>query len=85
VKWTVELSKPASKELGRLDPTVRAKIVRGVHRFATEGHGDIETIKPFSGEYRLRVGEWRVRFALDYARGDMVVLHVLNRRDAYRD
>jgi len=59
--------------------------VSSLAAFTQTGHGDIETIKPFVGEYRLRVGEWRVRFSLDAARGELVVLHVLNRRDAYRD
>jgi hypothetical protein len=27
---------------------------------------------------------WRVRFSLDAARGELVVLHVSSRRDAYR-
>lgn len=53
--------------------------------FIQTGRGDIETIKPFVGEYRLRVGEWRIRFSLDAARSELVVLHILNRRDAYRD
>ena len=33
-------------------------------------------------EYRLRIGEWRVRFALDG--GKILVLRVLSRKDAYR-
>ncbi len=85
MNWTVQFSKPASKEFARLDLPTRTKILKSVHRFSTEGQGDIETIKPFCGEYRLRVGDWRVRFALDHARREMVVLHVLNRREAYRD
>ncbi|MEJ7812313.1 MAG: hypothetical protein WKG32_18020 [Gemmatimonadaceae bacterium] len=32
-------------------------------------------------EYRLRIGDWRVRFAL--AGAAMTVLRVVNRREAY--
>jgi mRNA interferase RelE/StbE len=81
----VIVSKPARKELEDIPIKQRAKIVSSLAAFTQTGHGDIETIKPFVGEYRLRVGEWRVRFSLDAARGELVVLHVLNRRDAYRD
>jgi mRNA interferase RelE/StbE len=35
-------------------------------------------------EYRLRVGDWRVRFTLDEAIRVMTVLRVLPRGGAYR-
>jgi mRNA-degrading endonuclease RelE of RelBE toxin-antitoxin system len=34
--------------------------------------------------YRLRVGDWRVLFAFADAERTVLVLHALNRRDAYR-
>ena len=79
------VSKPARKELEDIPLKQRAKIMSAIQAFILTGRGDIETIKPFVGEYRLRVSEWRVRFSLDAARGELVVLHILNRRDAYRE
>jgi mRNA interferase RelE/StbE len=85
VSLRVVVSKPARKALERIEIKQRAKITSALETFVQTGRGDIETVKPFLGEYRLRVGDWRVRFSLDAARGELVVLHVLNRREAYRD
>lgn len=40
--------------------------------------------KPFEGHRRARRGEYRVRYTIDDARREVVVLDVSHRRDAYR-
>lgn len=40
--------------------------------------------KPFEGHWRARRGEYRVRYTIDDARHEVVVLDVSHRRDAYR-
>ncbi len=67
-----------------LDVQVRGRVIVAIHRYATEGFGDAKHLRGTSGEYRLRVGDYRVRFALDNARGQMVVLGVAHRREVYR-
>ena len=81
----VIVSDAARKELGRMDRAVAARVLNAVYRYANTGYGDVKAMKGKPGEYRLRVGDWRVRFALDPTRGELVVQHVLNRREAYRD
>ncbi len=51
--------------------------------FASTGHGDVKKLKGSDREYRLRVGDWRVRFERLEA-GVYRVLRVLHRREAYR-
>jgi len=84
-EWRDVWTRAALKERDRIPLRQREKILTALHLFCTTGKGDIETIKPFAGEYRLRVGEWRVRFALDAARAELVVLHVLIRGGDYKD
>ncbi len=83
MRLSIVWSKKAEKEWGRLDPTMRARIVAALDKLAETGQGDVKKLKGYVGEYRLRVGEWRVRFALDAARPELVVLHVLPRGGAY--
>ena len=54
-------------------------------RLAETGHvvTRLQGIEP--PEWRLRVGEWRVRFRYDYQRRTIEVLRVLPRGRAYRD
>ncbi len=84
-KWRDVWTGAARKERDRIPLKQRERILSAVLLFCETGQGDVQTIKPFCGEHRLRVGEWRVRFALDAARAELVVLHVLPRGSAYKD
>lgn len=75
----------ARRDLKRLDPPVQRRVVDAVKHFARTGEGDVVRlvdVKP--PEYRLRVGDWRVRFARDDERPLLHVLRVLPRGKAYR-
>jgi mRNA interferase RelE/StbE len=80
---TIEWTGPAAKDIDRLDRKLRERIAAAVDRFATTGHGDVKALKGSPGEYRLRVGDWRVRFSVNA--GKMRVERVLPRGGAYRD
>lgn len=72
-------------DLKRLDRVIARRIVEAVERLAGSGEGDVRRMVDSSPpEYRLRVGDFRVRFGRDDERGSLVVLRVLNRREAYR-
>jgi mRNA interferase RelE/StbE len=77
---------PAVEQLLTLAKTDResaTRIVAGVRRFAAGDGGDVKKLQGRSGEWRLRVGDWRVIFTADPALDAIDVLAVLNRRDAY--
>lgn len=84
--WTVELSKPAARDLRRLDPQIRTRVVAALSGLEREpAKGDIRRLKGSRDEWRLRVGDWRVRFTHDRGRRVVQVLRVLPRGRAYRD
>jgi len=67
----------------RLDPPIMQRIVDGLDRFVEDPFAaDIRKLD--SVEWRLRVGDWRVRFAFDDEQRLIVVLRVLPRGRAYR-
>ncbi|MFW6206806.1 MAG: type II toxin-antitoxin system RelE family toxin [Gemmatimonadota bacterium] len=75
----------ARRDLKRLDPPVRRRVVDAVEHFASTGEGDVVRMVDTSPpEYRLRVGDWRVRFARDAESPLLHVLRVLPRGKAYR-
>ena len=69
--------------MAAIEKGIARQIKQTVERFATTGAGNVKKlhgVKP--PEYRLRAGDYRVRFDL---RGETIrILRVLNRRDAYR-
>jgi len=79
VQWTG----PALDDMAALDQGIARRVKRAVERFAGAGAGDVKRLQGIDPpEYRLRVGDYRVRFHQD---GDTVyVLRVRNRREAYR-
>lgn len=75
----------ARQDLKRLDPPVRHRIVDALDRLTGEpAVGDVVRLCG-RDEWRLRVGDWRVRFARDPDTGTVNVLRVLPRARAYRD
>ncbi len=44
---------------------------------------DIKKLKGTDNEYRLRVGDWRVRLQVDYTYKTYLVTHVKHRREVY--
>jgi mRNA-degrading endonuclease RelE of RelBE toxin-antitoxin system len=60
-------------------------VVEAVKHFAETGQGDVvHLVGVEPAEYRLRVGDWRVRFYRDDDPEALHVLRVLHRGKAYR-
>lgn len=82
--WRVEFTPKARRELRRTDPPVERRIVAALERLTAESPvGDLVKLTGRE-EWRLRVGDWRVRVFLDHATRAVVVLRVLPRGRAYR-
>ena len=77
------LSTEAQADLEGLDRSVALRVIKAMQRFAATGAGNVQGLHGIHPpEFRLRVGDWRVRF---HDHGDqLAILRVRNRRDAYR-
>jgi mRNA interferase RelE/StbE len=83
--WRVELTRAAQRDLRRLDPQVRRRIVDALGQLESERPaGDIRKLAGTAAEWRLRVGEWRVRFTRDRDRRIVYVERILPRGRTYR-
>jgi mRNA interferase RelE/StbE len=79
IDWT----EPARADVRKLDRDTAMRIFAALHRFAEIGEGDVRKLQGTSGELRLRVGDYRVRFT-QKADDSIQILAVLHRKDAYR-
>jgi mRNA interferase RelE/StbE len=84
VSWEVVWTAPAARDMRRLDREMTRRIYDAIHRLATTGDGDVRRLRQAEPEWRLRVGNWRVRFVYDYAARTISVLRILPRGRAYR-
>jgi mRNA interferase RelE/StbE len=82
--WRVVVDDRARKDLRRIDPPTRDRIMSAITRLAqsAELSGDVKRLSG-SGEYRLRVGDWRVRFERDDRQRTIIIARVLPRGRAY--
>ncbi len=85
--WRLEITRPATKDLKRLDKPVQDRIIEALAGLETEpATGDIKHLtNSRPPQWRLRVGDWRVRFARDPDTRTVRILRVLPRGRAYRD
>ena len=79
----IEWTETALEDLAALDKGIARRIKQAVERFADTGAGSVKKLQGIDPpEYRLRVGDYRVRFHLEDE--TVRVLRVRNRREAYR-
>jgi mRNA interferase RelE/StbE len=85
VSYRLEWKPRALRDAERLDGKTRQRVVAALERLAETGNGDVTKLTDVHPpEYRLRVGDWRVRYGLDPADRVLTVLRVLPRGEAYR-
>ena len=79
----IEWTETALEEMAALDKSIARRVKQAVERLANTGAGNLKKLQGVDPpEYRLRVGNYRVRF---YLEGKTIqVLRVRNRREAYR-
>src|SRR5262245_41699578 len=80
----LEWTPAAERDLRRIDSQLRERIRQAVYRFADTGHGDVVKVQGVTREWRLRVGEWRIRFTEDPTSQTIIILRVRPRGEAYR-
>ena len=78
----VVFSARARRDLRRIDPRTRTRIVAGIEQYAETGAGDVKSVQTQTG-LRLRVGDWRVFFTQPDKRV-VEIDAILHRREAYR-
>jgi mRNA-degrading endonuclease RelE of RelBE toxin-antitoxin system len=79
----IEWAESALADMARLDKGIARRVKHSIERFAETGAGGVRRLQDVDPpEYRLRVGDYRVRFHQDGV--TMSVLRVRHRKDAYR-
>lgn len=81
--WSVEFERRADRDLDRLDPQVRQRVLAAIDRLASDPRS--ATLRRLKGrpESRLRVGDWRVILELEIGTRTLVIQRVLPRGRAY--
>ena len=81
--WLIGYTPAAQRDLRRLDPQIRARVIGVIERAAdNDPRADIRKLTA-SDELRMRAGDWRIRFRRQTTTRELVILRVLPRGRAY--
>ena len=88
MRWTVEIKPTAEKYYLKLDKRTRMRVRKALENMeASDEPGTSPNVRALTGkllgDYRLRVGKWRILFQLDRRRRMIYVYAILPRGDAY--
>lgn len=84
--YSLEFGERVNRDLARLDAPVSRRILNRIDDLADQS----ETIShealagPLRGQFRLRVGGYRIIYELDRVRRSIIILRVQHRSEAYR-
>ena len=82
-RWALEFERRAERDLARLDPQIARRVTAALDRLR-DGDPSLDLRRlQGSDEWRLRVGDWRVRLELDFETRTLVVVRILPRGRAY--
>ncbi len=85
MSYAVLIPKPVQKQLDDLPEDVRSRIVEKILSLAEQPRPlGVKKLKGFEKEYRVRVGEYRIRYEINDETSTVVVLHCKHRKDIYR-
>jgi mRNA interferase RelE/StbE len=84
-EYTVVFARSARKELQALDRTVAARILKRIEALRLEPRpSGCRKLEGTDNLWRIRIGDWRVVYAIDDDRSLVEVSVVRHRREAYR-
>ncbi len=84
MRWQLRWAPRAEADLAALERQIRERVLVALDRLADTGHGDVVKMQGHEREWRLRVGDYRVRLTFESPVRTIRVLRVLHRREAYR-
>jgi mRNA interferase RelE/StbE len=84
-RYTIDVTRPAEKQIRALDPQVRARIEKTIDALAENPrpHG-CQKMHGYENLYRARTGDWRVVYEIRDNVLLVLVVAVGHRREIYR-
>ncbi len=85
-RYDVNITRKALKELNKLDPRSRNKILEALIILRDYGFTsklDIKKLRGYKNHYRIKVGKYRILFELEKPR-KIIIYAILPRKKAYK-
>ena len=86
MSYQVIVPKPVQKQLDSLPNRVRDRVIKRLVALKENprGRGCVK-LKGYENEYRVRIGDYRVRYEIRDQESLVLLLHCKHRKDVYKD
>ena len=86
MSWQIIIPKPVQKQLDDLPKSDRDRILKRIVMLKDNPRprGCVK-LKGYESEYRIRIGDYRVRYEVLEQESVVLLLHCKHRKDVYRD
>jgi mRNA interferase RelE/StbE len=85
MSYTIVIPKSVQKQIDSLPNDVFVKSIEKIQELQEEPRPDkVVKLKGFDNEYRIRVGDYRIRYSIDDETQIIQLLQCKHRRDVYR-
>jgi len=85
MSYEIIIPKPVQKQLKQLTPKIYPKIIEKISKLANEPRPvGAKKLTGMESEYRIRIGDYRVRYEIDDKTQLIIILSCRHRRDAYK-
>ncbi|QLE57159.1 type II toxin-antitoxin system RelE/ParE family toxin [Nostoc sp. TCL26-01] len=85
MSYTIVISKSVQKQIDDLPNDIAERVVEKTQNLALEPRPDgVVKLKGFDNEYRIRVGDYRVRYEIDDESQIVQLLQCKHRKDVYK-
>ena len=86
VHWQIIIHRKAEKILKRLDGDIRERVRAAIRGLAREPRPlGVKKLTGYENFFRIRVGDWRIIYAIEDDKLIVLVLEISTRGGAYRD
>jgi mRNA-degrading endonuclease RelE of RelBE toxin-antitoxin system len=84
--WSVDFTPVASRDFDRLDGTVQNRVSRKIDEIEDKGPliAGVKMLHSADRLHRVRVGDWRIIYQVDFKRRVITIAHIVHRSEAYR-
>ncbi|MBI2631037.1 type II toxin-antitoxin system RelE/ParE family toxin [Candidatus Nomurabacteria bacterium] len=84
--WSVEFTSEAEKDLAGLDRGIRLRIIEKLEWLEKNFDATLPSIltADFRDYFKLRVGDWRVFYQVDWGRNLIIIRYIGHRSKSYK-
>ena len=85
MSYCIIISKSVQKQIGNLPSQIKNRVIEKIQSLAQEPRpSDVVKLKGSDQEYRIRIGDYRIRYEIDDSSQIIKLLQCKHRRDVYR-